>query len=50
MNTEKKKETNAVGDLLMELEEAKKTDSISEESGPYSITYAFGGYLSIICC
>lgn len=50
MNTEKKKETKAAGDLFMELEEAKKTDCVSEEAGPYSITYAFGGFLSIICC
>lgn len=50
MNTEKKKKVNVAGDLLMELEEAKKTDCVSEEAGPYSITYAFGGYLSIICC
>ena len=50
MNTEIKKETKAAGDLLMELEEVKKTDCVSEEAGPYSITYAFGGYLSIISC
>lgn len=50
MNTESKKELNVAGDLLMELEEARKTDCVSTEEGPYSVTYAFGGILSIICC
>ena len=50
MNTECKKDTNAIGDLLTELEEARKTDRTPEQEGPYSVTYAFGGILSIICC
>lgn len=50
MSKDTKKETNAAGDLMMELEEAKKTDCECSEAGPYSITYAFGGFLSIICC
>ena len=39
-----------IEELKKQLEEAKKTDCVSEEAGPYSITYAFGGFLSIICC
>ncbi len=49
MNEEKKWE-NITGDLLKELEEAQKLDLDSADAGPYSITYEYGGYLSIICC
>lgn len=38
------------GDLLMELEELKKVDVKPDAEGPYSITFDYGGVLSIICC
>ena len=34
----------------MEIEETRKTNCVSVEEGPYSVTYAFGGILSIIWC
>ena len=49
MNEEKRAQY-AEGDVLLELEEAKKTDVEFGDMGPYSITYAYGGFLSIICC
>lgn len=45
-----KEERNAAGDIFMELEEIQKMDITPSESGPYSITVDFGGFLSIICC
>ncbi len=36
--------------LLSELEEAEKVDMETEDGVTYSVTYDFGGYLSIICC
>lgn len=37
-------------EIFMELEEAEKVDVMEEEAGPYSVTYAYGGFLSLICC
>lgn len=45
-----KTENNVAGDLFLELEEAEKVDIKPEEEGTYSVTAAFGGFLSIICC
>lgn len=45
MNTEFK----ATENLLMELQEAEKVE-VTEDNGTYSVTYDFGGIMSIICC
>lgn len=37
-------------DLLLELEEAEKVTMATADGGTYSVTAAFGGYYSIICC
>lgn len=46
MNTELKVAEN----LLLELQEAEQVDVTAEDESTYSITYAFGGVYSIICC
>lgn len=37
-------------DLLLELQEAEKVNMATADSGTYSITVAYGGIYSIICC
>lgn len=46
MNNELKTEKN----LLLELEEAEKVDMALEDSVTNTVTYDYGGVLSIICC
>lgn len=46
MNTELKVEK----DLLLELQEAEKVNMAAVDDGTYSITVAYGGLYSIICC
>ena len=46
MNTELKTDKN----LLLELQEAEKVNVALEDNITYSVTYDFGGILSIICC
>ncbi len=41
---------NETGDLLLELAEVEKLERKVENDGPYSITYAYGDCLTIICC
>lgn len=43
-------ELKATDNLLMELQEAEQVNVTEEDDGTYSITYAFGGAYSIICC
>ena len=38
------------GDIMFELEELKRVDTNENESGPYSLTYAYGPVLTILCC
>lgn len=44
------KELKMEKDLLLELEEAEKVNMAAVDSGTYSVTVAYGGILSIICC
>lgn len=46
MNTELKVEKS----LLLELQEAEKVDMATADSETYSVTVAYGGLFSIICC
>lgn len=46
MNTELKVEKG----LLLELQEAEKVDMATADGETYSITVAYGGYFTIICC
>ncbi len=41
---------NETGDLLLELAEAAKLERKTEDNGPYSITYDFGEWMTVICC
>ena len=45
MNSELKVTEN----LIMELQEAEQVE-VEADSGTYSVTYEFGGIMSIICC
>lgn len=46
MNTE----LRADKDLLTEIQEADKVSRKAEEAVTYTVTYDYGGFLSIICC
>lgn len=46
MSTELKVEK----DLLLELQEAEKVNMVAEDGVTYSITVAYGGLYTIICC
>jgi hypothetical protein len=46
MNTDLKVEK----DLLLELQEAEKVNMATADGGTYSVTVAYGGLFSIICC
>lgn len=37
-------------DMLLELREAEKVSRKAEEAVTYTVTYDYGGVLSIICC
>ena len=41
---------NVVGNLILELEEAKELESISDGTVPLSITQNYGGLYTILCC
>ena len=45
-----KNENEAIGNLLLELEETNKIGMTPEEEGTYSITYSYGSYFSLLCC
>lgn len=41
---------NETGDLLLELAEAEKLERKVENDGPNSVTYDYGGWMTVICC
>lgn len=44
-----KNENEAIGNLLLELEETDKVGIMPEE-GTYSITYSYGAVFTLLCC
>lgn len=42
-------ENEAIGNLLVELEETDKVCIVPEE-GTYSITYDYGAFFTLLCC
>lgn len=45
-----KEQVTVEGNFMLELEEAKALDAISDETTPLSITKDFGGLYTILCC
>lgn len=43
-------QVDVAGNLMLELEEAKTLDTISDETTPLSITKDYGGLYTILCC
>lgn len=45
-----KNENEAIGNLLLELEETEKVSIVSKDEGTYSITYDYGAFITLLCC
>lgn len=45
-----KNEYEAIGDLLLELEETDRVGMVAEEEGTYSITVDYGAVFTLLCC
>lgn len=45
-----KNENEAIGNLLLELEETNKVGMASGDEGTYSITYSYGAAFTLLCC
>lgn len=43
-------ENEVIGNLLLELEEANSVDMAPDEEGTYSITVAYGSFITLLCC
>lgn len=44
-----KNEYEAIGDLLLEMEESNKVNTVPEET-TYTVTYDYGAFITLLCC
>ncbi len=44
-----KNEYEAIGDLLLEMEESNKVNAVPEET-TYTVTYDYGALFTLLCC